>query len=89
LSPTRFEPLGRKNVQKLIDIEPEPVLMKKTVLGGELDVAPTDIGAAANRPVKSFRQGCRQLEVGRRAVIEINPLRPLLPFRAAVPRLYV
>jgi hypothetical protein len=47
--------------------------MKKTVLGGELNVAPTDIGPAANRPVKSFRQGCRQLEVGRGTVIEVNP----------------
>jgi CO dehydrogenase/acetyl-CoA synthase alpha subunit len=47
----------KEDAREDADVEPEPVLMKKTVLGGELDVAPTDIGAAANRPVKSFRQG--------------------------------
>ena len=63
----------KEDAREDADIKPEPVLMKKTVLGGELDVAPTNIGAAANGPVKSFRQGCRQLKVGRRAVIEVNP----------------
>ena len=65
-------PAWKEDAREDADIEPEPVLVKKAVLGGELDVAPTDVGAAADGSVKSFRQGCRQLEVGRRAVVEVN-----------------
>ena len=43
----------KEDAREDADIEPEPILMKKTVLGGELDVTPTNVGAAANRPVKS------------------------------------
>src|SRR6202161_4534855 len=41
----------KEDAREEADVEPEPVLMKKTVLGGELDVAPTEVGAAADRPV--------------------------------------
>jgi hypothetical protein len=63
---------GKEDAREDANVEPKAVLVKKAVLGGELDVAPGDVGAAADRPVKSFRQGCRQLKVGR-AVVEIDP----------------
>jgi hypothetical protein len=63
----------KEDTREDADIEPEPVLVKKAVLGGELYVAPTDIGAAANGSLKSFGHGRRQLEVWRRAVVEVDP----------------
>ena len=37
----------KEDAREDADIEPEPILMKKAVLGGELDIAPSNVAASS------------------------------------------
>ena len=60
--------------------------MQETILGGQLDIAHADIRAAAGSQIEARGQGCGQLQVRRRAVVEVDAalagarlrLRPIL-----------
>src|SRR6185437_11122279 len=63
---------GQENAREYADIESEAILMQEAIFGGELDVAEADIHAAAGRQVKALGQGCGQLKIRRRAIIEVD-----------------
>ena len=63
---------GQKHSGKKAYIQTEGVLMQEAILHGKLDIAQTEVGFAASGVIKSSWQGCRQLEIGSRAVVKID-----------------
>src|SRR6185503_9934563 len=54
------------------DVEAEAVLMQEAIFGGDLEVAEADVRRVAGGLAEAGRQDRRELEVGRRAVVEVD-----------------